>query len=107
VLVTIFGLPHRVQWEDPTGDLSELIERTVETSSVKLIAEEAYTLATTAGFRVACRLNLPWIQIDMNDCERLAAGIKEELRDPPVLRQKPIRDETGCDSSSSQEENVA
>ena len=77
--VTIIGLNHRVQWEDPTGDLQNLIDRVVEDRRVELIAEEAYKLPTTVGFRVACRANKPWIEIDMSDSERLQVGLCDEL----------------------------
>ncbi|MGO8813457.1 MAG: hypothetical protein ACLQVG_02155 [Terriglobia bacterium] len=87
--VTIIGLDHRVQWKDPTGDLQMLLEGLVRDSRVELIAEEAYKLPTTVGFRLACRANLPWVDIDMNDTERLQAGIDDELK---KRRQRPLFD---------------
>ena len=81
--VTLLGLAHRVQWEDQTGDLQALLERLVEESHVELIAEEANKLPTTIGFRLACRINKPWIDIDMDDAEALRAGIYEELNRRP------------------------
>jgi hypothetical protein len=81
--VTVIGLDHRVQWKDPTGELQVLLERLVGESRVELIAEEAYKLPTTVGFRLACRANMPWVDIEMNDTERQQAGIYDELNKRP------------------------
>ena len=81
--VTVIGTDHKAQWADPTGDFQELLQRLVREADVKLIAEEAYKLPTTVGFRVACRANLPWLDFDMDDSERLRAGIYEELNSRP------------------------
>jgi len=87
--VTIIGLDHRVQWKDPTGELQMLLEGLVRQSRVDLIAEEAYKLPTTVGFRLACRANLPWVDVDMNDTERLESRINDELKNRP---QRPLFD---------------
>jgi hypothetical protein len=86
---TIIGLNHRVQWKDPSGELHMVLEGLVRESHVQLIAEEAYQLPTTVGFRLACRANLPWVDVDMNDTERLQAGIAEELK---KRTQRPLFD---------------
>ena len=36
-------------------------------------------MPTTVGQQLACRLNKPWLNMDMDDAERCAAGIFEEL----------------------------
>jgi len=81
--VILIGLDHRTQWEDRTGDLRALLARIVGECGVELIAEEAYKLPTTIGFRLACRTNIPWIDIDMTDAETQEAGIREELTGRP------------------------
>lgn len=48
-------------------------------SDFELIAEEAYNLPTTVGHRLACRLNKPWLNVDMDEAGRKEAGIYEEL----------------------------
>ena len=75
--------------EGLNGRPPTLLEGLVRESRVELIAEEAYKLPTTVGFRLACRANLPWVDIDMNDTERLQAGIDDELKNRP---ERPLFD---------------
>jgi hypothetical protein len=81
--ITVLALGHRVQWEDPTGDLHKLLLELVTQSSVNLIAEEAHKLPTTVGQRLAHQLGKPWMNIDMDDTERKDAGIDDELKNHP------------------------
>jgi hypothetical protein len=60
-----------------------LLERLIKERGVKLIAEEAYKLPTTTGFRLACRADIPWIDVDMTDAERREAAIYDELNKRP------------------------
>ena len=76
----LIGLDHNVQWRDPTGDFQKLLENELIKSPVDLVAEEAYSLPTTVAQRLACRLGLPWIDMDMNDEERRRAGIYEDSK---------------------------
>jgi len=81
--LTILGLGHEVQWKDPTGDLETMLSELLRKSPVELIAEEAYKLPTTVGQRLACRLNTPWLQVDMNEEQRRKEGIFEALEKRP------------------------
>jgi hypothetical protein len=51
--ITLLALGHRVQWEDPTGDLHNLLLELATNSKIDLIAEEADKLPTTVGQRLA------------------------------------------------------
>jgi hypothetical protein len=77
--VTLLGLNHDVQWQDPTGDLQRLLSHLLESIHVDLVAEEACGLPTTVAQRLCCRLNIPWIDIDLSVAERKLAGIHERL----------------------------
>lgn len=80
----IIGADHEAQWKDPSGDFRKLLEKCAAECLVELIAEEAYSLPTTVGQRLACRRDVPWIDFDMNSAERLEAGISEELSQRPT-----------------------
>src|SRR6266852_4754734 len=82
-LDTIVGLNHELQWKDATGDLQRLLADRITNSSVDLIVEEATGLPTTVAQRLSCRLNKPWMNIDLSEAEKILAGIKEELDQRP------------------------
>jgi len=48
-------------------------------SNVDLVAEEATELPTTVAQRLACKLDKPWIEIDLSMTERKLAGIADAL----------------------------
>ena len=60
----------RPNWTSPST-LSDLLT----SSEIDLIAEEASGLPTTVGQRVSCKLDTPWIDMDMTRAERIEAGI--------------------------------
>lgn len=74
---------HELQWKDPTGDFRRFLVGLVEESKAELIAEEAYSLPTTVGQRLACRMDRPWMDVDMDHTARVEAGICEELKKRP------------------------
>jgi hypothetical protein len=80
VKITLLSLNHELQWKDPTGDLHRILSELLATSTIDLIAEEAFGLPTTVAQRLACKLDKPWIQIDMSIAERKLAGIYDGLR---------------------------
>lgn len=61
--------------EGPDRRLRAAARSRARNSDFDLIAEEAHKLPTTVGQRLACRLNLPWLNIDMDDIQRKEAGI--------------------------------
>ena len=77
--IILLGLNHDVQWKDPTGHLREIIAEQINNSSVDLVAEEATSLPTTVAQRLACKLDKPWIEIDMSKTDRELAGIDDAL----------------------------
>jgi len=79
VKIILLGLNHDVQWKDPTGHLREIIAEQINNSSVDLVAEEATGLPTTVAQRLACKLDKPWIEIDMSKTDRKLAGIDDAL----------------------------
>lgn len=79
----LLGLIHEVQWNDPTGNLRRILEELLSSQQINLIAEEAWALPTTIAQRLACKLDKPWIQIDMSTADRKLAGIHEELENRP------------------------
>ncbi len=85
--VTLLGLNHDVQWKDPTGDLQHLLSHILVRAPIELVAEEACGLPTTVAQRLSCKLNIPWIDIDLSIPERKLAGIYEKLLERP---QGPI-----------------
>jgi hypothetical protein len=85
--ITLLSLNHDVQWKDPTGDLYRILSKLLANSQIDLIAEEAFGLPTTVAQRLACKLDKPWIQIDMSTVERKLAGIYEALIE---RRSEPI-----------------
>jgi hypothetical protein len=74
-LVTIIGLNHELQWKDATGDLQRLLLDRIKNSNIDLIAEEASGLPTTIAQRLACKLNKPWVNIDLSKADKILAGI--------------------------------
>jgi len=56
-------------------------------SSVGLVAEEAIELPTTVAQRLACKLDKPWIEIDLSRAERKLIGIADALDKP---RDSPL-----------------
>lgn len=80
--ITVVGLHHKLQWRDTgSGDLESLLSKLLEREpTVELIAEEANKLPTTVAQRLACRLNKPWKNVDMDEMERQRDGIYEELQ---------------------------
>ena len=87
--VLIIGLTHDVQSKDPTGHFLRLLESLLQESEVELIAEEAHKLPTTVGQRLACRLNLPWLNMDMDEAERKKARISGKIGN---RRPAPLED---------------
>jgi hypothetical protein len=81
--IVLIGLDHATQWKDPTGDLKQLLGILISGYRPKLIAEEAYKLPTTVAQRLAFQMEVPWLEIDMNDSERLREGIHQELAKRP------------------------
>jgi hypothetical protein len=77
--VLILGVDHDLQCKDPTGNFLRVLQERLRDSDVELIAEEATKLPTTVGQRLACRINVPWLNMDMDDAERKEAGIFDEL----------------------------
>ena len=77
--ITLLGLNHELQWRDPEGQLRQIVADRINSSGVDLIAEEAAGLPTTVAQRLACKLDKPWIDIDMSKAERKLAGIHEAL----------------------------
>lgn len=89
----VLGLNHDLQWKDTTGNhLTDLLKRLLTEEDADLIAEEATALPTTVAQRLACRLNKPWLNADMDECQRRAAGIYDELVHRP---HGPLFDENG------------
>jgi hypothetical protein len=80
--ITIVALHHRFQWKDTdAGDLGSLLTKMLEGDrSIELIAEEANKLPTTVGQRVAFRFDKPWVNVDMDEMERMRKGIYDELQ---------------------------
>jgi hypothetical protein len=87
VTITLLSLNHEVQWKDPTGDLHRILGELFGNSQIDLIAEEAFGLPTTVAQRLACRLDKPWIEIDMSIADRKLAGIHDALM---KRRSEPI-----------------
>jgi len=78
VKIILLGLNHDVQWRDPSGHLRQILADQIN-SSVDLIAEEAAGLPTTVAQRLACKLDKPWIDIDLSKADRKLAGIDDAL----------------------------
>jgi hypothetical protein len=80
--IKIVGLDHVLQWKDTDEKHLQSLLSTLFGASprVELIAEEAYKLPTTVAQRLACRLNIPWKEVDMDDLERQRAGIHDALQ---------------------------
>lgn len=85
--VTLIGLNHEVQWKDPTGHLRQTLSDLLTSSEIDLIAEEASGLPTTVGQRLSCKLNKPWIDMDMTRAERIEAGIGESVQRWGVIEE--------------------
>lgn len=85
--ITLLSLNHEIQWKDPTGDLRRILGELFGNSQTDLIAEEAFGLPTTVAQRIACRLDKPWIEIDMSIADRKLAGIHDALM---KRRSEPI-----------------
>jgi hypothetical protein len=81
VKIILLGLNHDVQWKDPTGHLRQIIADQVNNSGIDLVAEEAAGLPTTVAQRLACKLDKPWIDMDMSKADRKLAGIDDALID--------------------------
>jgi hypothetical protein len=81
VKIILIGLNHEVQWKDPNGHLRQILADQINNSSVDLVAEEATGLPTTVAQRLACKLDKPWMDIDMNKADRNLAGINHALID--------------------------
>ena len=77
--IILLSLNHELQWKDPTGDLRRILSELLATLQIDLIAEEAFGLPSTVGQRLACKLDKPWIDIDMSTAERRLAGIGEPI----------------------------
>lgn len=83
--LTIVALHHGLQWRDTRqGHLKSLLAGVMEDAQgIDLIAEESEGLPTTVAQRLACSLNVPWRNVDMDTAERLREGIYEELKSRP------------------------
>jgi hypothetical protein len=87
VKIILLSLNHELQWKDPTGDLRRILSELLATLQIDLIAEEAFGLPSTVGQRLACKLDKPWIDIDMSTAERRLAGIGEPIERWGVLEE--------------------
>jgi len=97
--VTIVGLNHDLQWKDPRDRLRQVLADIFDNSPIDLVAEEAYNLPTTVAQRLACKMNKPWLDVDMNYIERKESGIDEELkqlRSSPIFENGDFVGETHC-----------
>lgn len=89
----ILGLKHPLQWKDTTrNDLRDLLSGLLAEEDADLITEEAPALPTTVAQRLAFQLNKPWLNVAMDECQRRAAGIYDELAKRPVW---PFEDDNG------------
>lgn len=80
----VLGVDHQLQWRDATGSrLRDLLSALLAKEDAGLIAEEATGLPTTVAQRLAFRLGKPWLNVDMDECQRRAAGIYDELAERP------------------------
>jgi len=82
VRIILLGGDHELQWKDPTGHLRKLLVDLMNKSSVDLVAEESTGLPTTVAQRLACKLDKPWIEIDLSTAERKLIGIADALDKP-------------------------
>jgi hypothetical protein len=82
--ITLLGLNHDLQWKDPTGDLRRIVSELLSGSQIDLIAEEASGLPTTIAQRLACKLDKPWVEIDMSAADRKLARIYKRLTERPT-----------------------
>jgi hypothetical protein len=85
--IILLGVNHELQWQDPTGDLKRLLDQQFKSSSIGLVAEEARGLPTTVAQRLACKYEIPWMDIDLSSADLKLAGIYDELR---KRRYEPI-----------------
>jgi hypothetical protein len=92
VKIILLGLNHEIQWMDPTGQLRQILADQISNSGVDLIAEEATGLPTTVAQRLACKLDKPWMDIDMSKADRKLAGIDEALTDRQTHPIDPYED---------------
>lgn len=84
--VTIVGLDHQTQWQDSTGMLKRLLEGLCSTNQIDLIAEEASAqMPTTVGQRLAQRQDIPWLNVDMSNQQRVEAGIDHQVPTGPLF----------------------
>jgi len=96
VKIILLGLNHEVQWEDPSGHLREILAAQINKSNVDLVAEEATGLPTTVAQRLACKLDKPWIDIDMSKADRKLAGIDDALADRQTHPIDPFENIGSC-----------
>ena len=81
--ITVVGVDHDLQWkDDPTGHLKAVLSAELVAGNFGLMAEEALGLPTTVGQRLACKLNIPWLQVEMSISEREKAGITRRVSSP-------------------------
>lgn len=90
--IILLGLNHDLQWKDPSGHLRQILDDQISNSSVDLVAEEATGLPTTVAQRLACKLDKPWIDIDMSKADRKLAGIDDALTDRRTHPIDPFED---------------
>lgn len=81
--ITILGLDHSLQQNDPTGDLRNTLLPVLVKSRADLVGEEAHLIPSTVAQQIAKELGKPWLNIDMNTEERIQAGIYDELSSRP------------------------
>jgi hypothetical protein len=79
VRIILLDINHEVQWKDPSGHLHDILADLMGKRSVDLVAEEATGMPTTVAQRLACKLDKPWIEIDLSKADRKLLGIDVAL----------------------------
>jgi len=87
MLFVVIGIDHETQWLDRTGDFKTLVTSLCTEHAFYLIAEEACTLPTTTAQRLAFRLDIPWIDMDMSHSQRKEAGFEDSVAFAPLFDQ--------------------
>jgi hypothetical protein len=83
--IKVIGLDHDTQWRDKTGHLKALLMELLKTEKPEFIAEEAFTLPTTIAARLCMKVDIPWIDVDMNHYQRKVADIDEQVPCWPIF----------------------
>jgi hypothetical protein len=84
LIVTIVGVDHSLQSNDPTGDFGRLLRQLLDKTPVDLIAEEMKGTDPTVAQQIALNRSIPWLNVDATLEDRVRLGIQVELFNRPT-----------------------